>query len=141
MMNKYATLYNWKRYGLICREGQTYDDIFDKVHNTKNCELCNILLTTGLSKSGKCMDHDHKTGYFRQVLCRSCNSNYDMDDSIRKKPINNTSGHRNISYQTKDNLWLYAKQINKVKYHKCFKTLEEAIQYKEKFEKKIKDKV
>jgi len=135
-MTKYNTIYNWKRYGLICREGETYDDIFNKVHNTANCELCNVLLTSGRGKNGRCMDHDHDTGYFRKVLCRKCNVGYK-----RQIQSNNSSGHKNISYQTKDNLWIYAKQINNKRHHKGFANLEEAIEYKLHFEKKIKDNV
>jgi hypothetical protein len=47
---KNSKIYMWKKMGLICREGETYDDIFNKVQNTTNCELCNILLTTGRGK-------------------------------------------------------------------------------------------
>ena len=45
----------------------------------------------------------------------------------------NTSGHKNISYHNhKGNKpWLFKKIINKKKYYKCFKTIEEAIDYKE----------
>ena len=136
---KNSKIYMWKKMGLICREGETYNDIFNKVQNITNCELCNILLTTGLSKTARCMDHDHDTGYFRKVLCNQCNANYGKISNKRRKPTNNTSGHKNI--QVYGNRWKFVRVIKKVLYQKYFDTLEEAIQYKLDFEKKIKDKV
>ena len=40
-----------------------------------NCELCNVEFTDEI-KNQRCMDHDHDTGFFRKVLCRSCNASY-----------------------------------------------------------------
>ena len=82
------TIQSWRIQGLKLREGQTYDMIYDKVYSTTHCELCNIELCDGLKSNGRCMDHDHETGYFRKVLCRSCNTGYD------KKLKNNKLGHR-----------------------------------------------
>ena len=133
---KNRKVYDWKRYGLICREGETYDDIFDRVQNTTNCELCNILLTEGNCKTGRAMDHNHSTGYFRMVLCMKCNIHHDT----AMYPQNKT-GHKNISFCKKRNKYVYSKQMNKKQHHKRFATLEEAIEYKLHFEKKIKDNV
>ena len=134
-------LYKWKQRGLICREGETYDDIFDRVQNTANCELCNVLLTSGRSKTGRCMDHDHSTGYFRQVLCRSCNVHHDKKYSGKPPKNNKTTGIKNISFHKRFNIYRYRKEVNKIKHQKDFKTLDQAIQYKLDFEKKIKDNV
>ena len=48
---------------------------------------------------------------------------------------------KNISFNEKRNKYVFTKCIKGKHYMKRFKTLEEAIQYKEKFEKKIKDNV
>jgi hypothetical protein len=42
----------------------------------------------------------------------------------------NTSGHKNICYAKKSNLYKYTKTINKVTYTKYFKTLTDALCYK-----------
>lgn len=42
----------------------------------------------------------------------------------------NTSGHKYINFHKSLNLWIFRKTINKVRYHKCFKTKTEAIVYK-----------
>ena len=62
----------WKRIGLISED---YDALYEKVYNTTNCEECNVLLTVNriMTNTTLCMDHDHTTGLFRNVLCVSCN--------------------------------------------------------------------
>jgi len=63
---------NWKSSGLICDD---YDALYEKVINTTHCEECNVLLTIDKDTTAttRCMDHDHVTGLFRNVLCLSCN--------------------------------------------------------------------
>jgi len=63
---------SWKSSGLICDD---YDALYEKVINTTNCEECNVLLTVDryCTLTTRCMDHDHVTGLFRNVLCNLCN--------------------------------------------------------------------
>lgn len=97
-MRKALTISNWKRYGLICREGETYDDIYNYVMSVNNCELCNIELSNGASRYDcRCMDHNHETGYFRQVLCHNCNTKYDRKSHKLSKKTK--TGHMWITPQ------------------------------------------
>tara|TARA_R100000541_G_scaffold53854_1_gene62149 strand:- start:169 stop:603 length:435 start_codon:yes stop_codon:yes gene_type:complete len=75
---------SWKRQGLLCREGETYKDIYYHVMSINNCELCNVEFTDEI-KNLRCMDHDHNTGYFRMVLCLVCNAQHDRKLVINKK--------------------------------------------------------
>jgi len=59
----------WKFVGLISDD---YNAVYDRWLNTKNCDCCNKILTaTGNTR--KSMDHCHKTGKFRNILCHNCN--------------------------------------------------------------------
>ena len=100
---KSTTFVNWKQMGLI----GDYNQIYDTYINTTHCQKCNVFLE-GRGSNKKCMDHDHKSGLFRMVLCSNCNIT--MPD--RKKSKNNTSGHKGIDFVKKKQLWKYRKQIN-----------------------------
>ena len=87
------TICNWKKRGLLCREGETYKDIYYHVMSVNNCELCNVEFSKEI-KNQRCMDHDHNTGYFRKVLCRGCNAHYLTQQKSYRK---NKTGHLFIS--------------------------------------------
>ena len=61
---------HWKQRGLKLY-GYTYDEVYEYYLSINKCEHCE----TNISGFNKCMDHCHVTGCFRQILCRSCNSN------------------------------------------------------------------
>lgn len=90
--HKSKTISRWNTvYGLILRPNETYDEIYDKVMNATNCEICQVNLIDGKKSNSRCMDHDHTTGYFRMVLCHKCNNGHK-----RGLQHNNTTGIRNI---------------------------------------------
>ena len=62
----------WKEKGLICED---YDSLYCHYLNTEECDNCNVLFGERGDGTGsfKCMDHDHKTGLFRNFLCCRCN--------------------------------------------------------------------
>lgn len=126
----------WKYRGLILREGETYDTIYDKVYSATNCELCNLSFD-GNNKPE--MDHCHETNYFRKVLCRSCNSKYKQ--LPREKYKTNKSGHKHIA-KRKNGYYSVGKRVNKkILGQREFKSKIDAICYKYILLLKLKSKL
>tara|TARA_R110001592_G_C12859255_1_gene722659 strand:+ start:89 stop:601 length:513 start_codon:yes stop_codon:yes gene_type:complete len=62
----------WKQVGIKCDD---FDKLYDLYKNTNICNICKIELIEGkYGFNRKCLDHDHTTGLFRQILCNTCNS-------------------------------------------------------------------
>ena len=115
---------SWKGQGLKATK-EEMDIIYDRYLNSSQCELCN----QDYSKYKKCMDHSHETNKFRNIICHQCNLINPLDIHCNKN--NTTTGHKNI-YEDKHS-FRFRKEMKGKIYSKRFKTLEEAIIYKEEF--------
>lgn len=61
---------SFKAYQVKCVKGLTPNQIQDLVHKQLGkCLICNEFF-----KSIPCVDHNHKTGTIRGLLCRECNA-------------------------------------------------------------------
>ena len=68
---KIERINKWKHRGVIT---ENFNELYEKYINTTNCDNCDIELIHGsLGANKKCLDHDHKTGQFRNILCHGCN--------------------------------------------------------------------
>ena len=67
---KKAIVRGWKNANI-----RFFDDTFDKFYDATNCESCNCELIKGKGngKNKKVLDHDHFSGYTRNIICHSCN--------------------------------------------------------------------
>ena len=106
----------WKKNGLI----GDYDEIWKRYCETENCDLCNVKLTleSKITSTRKCMEHNHETGEFRNITCHKCNM---TRKSLYK---NNITGHKGIHLVNDSGRIRYRCKTRR------FKTLEEAIEYK-----------
>ena len=73
---KSQTIANWRFMGVIETDQYTFDELYETYLYHPDCEECGVTLTTGryTTKTTKCLDHDHATGIFRNILCHCCNS-------------------------------------------------------------------
>ena len=78
---KSSRISDWKRYGV---KHEDFNSLYDYYLNVEFCEQCNVELVEGvLGANKKCLDHDHTTGEFRNVICQRCNIRRGFED--RKK--------------------------------------------------------
>ena len=69
---KSKNISQWKSRGVI---SDNYDELHKYYVDCNICENCNVSLVMGnFGANKKCLDHDHKTGLFRKVLCNTCNN-------------------------------------------------------------------
>lgn len=72
----------WKHSGLIC---ENIEELYKHYINTFECDNCGVELVTGnTAPNFRCMDHDHITGKFRNILCHYCNLQRGYDDNSNK---------------------------------------------------------
>ena len=111
---------SWRRKGLILSSEEEFDEIYDRYINSTHCEKCNKKYKFNQDKH---MDHSHsihdKYGYFRNILCQSCNA------KRCKMYSTNTSEYPNIIKQpnkrcTQGYIWNFRVSINGKQ--KCIKS-------------------
>jgi hypothetical protein len=63
---------NWKRIGVFHDD---YNKLYKEYIETERCDICGVYLTEDKrkTKTTRCLDHDHDTGFVRNIVCHSCN--------------------------------------------------------------------
>lgn len=87
--HKSITKYSWKRKGLITTK-EEFEAIYNKYIYATNCDLCDTQFKNTMERH---MEHDHKNGEFRNIVCRSCNM---LKFDVKLKCLN-TSGYKGIN--------------------------------------------
>tara|TARA_R110000824_G_C14687914_1_gene621082 strand:- start:6 stop:458 length:453 start_codon:yes stop_codon:yes gene_type:complete len=112
--HKCRAIADWKRGGLIWTSEEEFEEIYQRYIDSIRCELCNKPYK---STKDRHMDHAHYIddhwGWFRNVICNSCNSR----KADNKIPSNNTSGYIGISKQVRKDCkqgfrWVFGAYVN-----------------------------
>lgn len=65
--HKTISIGEWKRKGVIHAD---FNILYEEYIKTFNCQHCS---KTFKNTRDRCLDHDHKTGLFRKIVCQQCN--------------------------------------------------------------------
>ena len=76
--NKWITQYEMKI------DEDDFDYVYNEYIHTTNCDLCKKLFT---KSNDRHLDHNHKTGEVRNIVCNRCN-NHRQDNKIRTDSCN-----------------------------------------------------
>ena len=65
---------DWKYKGIKLRPNEDWLSVYLYWKTCERCEKCNVELTDGMGKlTCRNLDHDHSSGFIRNVLCWGCN--------------------------------------------------------------------
>ena len=66
---------DWKRRGVVDRDGDNYVIMYDYYIQCTHCECCGVKFGNYGDGTGthKCLDHCHKSGEMRSIVCHTCN--------------------------------------------------------------------
>ena len=77
-----ARITKWKQFGVI---SDNFDELYNIWKTATNCADCDVELVEGNKGCNrKCLDHDHTTGLFRDIVCTKCNQMRGVTDQMFK---------------------------------------------------------
>ena len=59
----------WRSRGIKLKPNEDWDSVYLFYITCEKCEECQV----DLENVKRCLDHDHSTGFIRDVLCNRCN--------------------------------------------------------------------
>ena len=72
----------WKQSGV---KHDNFKELYKIWKAATNCADCDVILVEGnKGRNHKCLDHDHTTGLFRDIVCHTCNQQRGVTDKMLK---------------------------------------------------------
>jgi hypothetical protein len=137
--NVYNKKKNLKLKQTSSKTGYKRVGLFNKSVKNKKCSVHRLMCVTFLPNfyNKPVVDHKNRNRSDNR-LCNLKWSSLSENQQNRSFQKTNTSGLRNIRFRiyNKKNgygMWIFAKRFNSELYEKCFKTKEEAIEYRDNF--------
>lgn len=118
-----------KPLGTVNADG--YSRVNFEYYSYQSHILCFCLYYGRWPQSGKVVDHINQLRYDnRKENLREVTQSQNGLNSVKLRP-DNAIGYRNICLHKQSNLWSVEKTISGIRFNKLFKTLEEAIIYRD----------
>ena len=76
-----SVINSWKNLGIILQDEQDWKSVYYYVEACETCEECHKPFKTRFDRQ---LDHDHETGFIRDVVCISCNHRRGYRDASSK---------------------------------------------------------
>ena len=67
----------WKFMGIKLKDNEDWLSIYYYYKSLDNCEVCERKFKSSKDRQ---LDHDHQTGYIRDIVCNSCNQKRRFSD-------------------------------------------------------------
>jgi len=115
----------WIKQGMIDPFNDNWKTLYNIYINTKKCYICDFEFSKKKFRSKKCLEHNHKTGFVRGIVCSRCNTKI----AFAERPCKNNTGIRSLYYQyfkTNDE-YLFVYQKARPKIYKKFKNVNDAV--------------
>ena len=120
----------WKSRGIIFRDGGHFNYVYYEYIHATNCELCNKLFPNSINRH---LDHNHKTGEVRNIVCSKCNQNKKDNKFCSNTGERFISKCKNKEYKTGYGFQIRIYRNGNAILNKARTTLEEAILIRDKF--------
>tara|TARA_R100001594_G_scaffold113257_1_gene148107 strand:- start:114 stop:536 length:423 start_codon:yes stop_codon:yes gene_type:complete len=108
--HKTHSIHNWKNKGV---KSDDFDKLYEEHMSINNCQLCNIEFNKNIKNQWRCLDHDHKTGFYRQTICNKCNLGFDRPIQKNKK-----LKYKHIYFDKTNKSFRYIRLINQKRIQK-----------------------
>jgi hypothetical protein len=82
---KQQRIQKWRFRNIKCDD---FDSFYDVYVTVNKCDSCGSKIVGGREGTYKCLDHNHKTGEIRGIVCVGCNTRRGREDKLKEMMFN-----------------------------------------------------